>query len=214
MSHITFAFNNVPLLKLLALRGKFVTMANLDKIKEIDEKINAMKNQKSEELSRPVAAFITFESQEGYERACELKPKTNFKREIIETKYKFLGEPLCFWEAPEPTNIIWENRDKTFSQQAQRKGIVITVIFLLLLLAFMAFFFLKKQTVANSKIYPATVDCPSIDAMFPNSTIYQYFANIDSEPTSEEKGTGIYQCYCQGLKKIVQKVTEFDMELC
>ena len=62
MSHITFAFNNVPLLKLLALRGKFVTMANLDKIKEIDEKINAMKNQKSEELSRPVAAFITFES--------------------------------------------------------------------------------------------------------------------------------------------------------
>jgi hypothetical protein len=42
-----------------------------------------MKEQNRERLSRPVAAFITFETQEGYERACNIKGKRNWKQEVI-----------------------------------------------------------------------------------------------------------------------------------
>jgi hypothetical protein len=60
-----------------------------------------------------VAAFITFETQEAYERACNLKGIKNWKNELVSAKATLLGQPFAMQEAPEPTNIIWENRDKT-----------------------------------------------------------------------------------------------------
>jgi len=64
-----------------------------------------------ESLNTPVAAFITFQTQEGYERACNIVKK----KELIDTgnydsRLQLLGQPLFFEEAPEPANIIWENR--------------------------------------------------------------------------------------------------------
>lgn len=44
VTNITYAFDNVVLLKLLALRGMLVTQAKTDKIKELDNKINAIKD--------------------------------------------------------------------------------------------------------------------------------------------------------------------------
>jgi hypothetical protein len=85
------------------------------KIKEVDEKIRILKENQSEKLQRPVAAFITFEVQEGYERACNLKGTRNWKEELVQAKHKFMDEFIAFQEAPEPTNIIWENRDTTFN---------------------------------------------------------------------------------------------------
>lgn len=145
-------------------------------------------------------------------------PKRNWKREIIESKYKFFDEHLSFWEAPEPTDIIWENRDKTFGDQAKRKAIVAIVIILLLIGAFIAFFLLKKQTVTNNKIYPASVDCNSIDAMFPNKMTYFEYAILDEEHTEKERGAGIYQCFCLGLRRrdVIndEEVLLEEIELC
>lgn len=62
-----------------------------------------------EHLITPVTAFITFETQEGYERACNIKKeKTMFF--FTKATRKFMEEDLAFEEAVEPTNIIWENR--------------------------------------------------------------------------------------------------------
>jgi hypothetical protein len=99
-------------LKLLGQRGLHVVNQKLDKIKEIDVIINHIKENKHHIITRPVAAFITFETQEGYERACNIKGKRNWKLEVSVDK-EFLGQPLYFTEAPEPTNIIWEHRDRT-----------------------------------------------------------------------------------------------------
>lgn len=115
---------------------------------------------------RPVAAFITFETQEGYERACNLKGTRNWKEQLVSAKHSFMGEPLAMQEAPEPTNIIWENRDKTFTTQLKRKAIVVLVVIALLLGAFVGFYILKRQTVDNYLKYPPTTDCDAILKMF------------------------------------------------
>ena len=62
IANITFAFDNVDILKLLSKRGYYVTYANYKKITEIENTINALKNAETDKVSRPVAAFITFEN--------------------------------------------------------------------------------------------------------------------------------------------------------
>ena len=37
----------------------------------------------------------------------------NWKEQIVSSKHKFMGDQIAFKEAPEPTNILWENRDVT-----------------------------------------------------------------------------------------------------
>lgn len=69
VSNITFGFNNAELLGMLTERGSLITAGKLDKIPEINEKIDAISKEKRTEFIRPVAAFITFERQEGKDRA-------------------------------------------------------------------------------------------------------------------------------------------------
>lgn len=126
-----------------------------------------MKNNESEldGLTKPVTAFITFETQEGYERACEMKGDYKCNGEVT-SNYEFDGHPLYFEEAPEPTNIIWEHRETTYKTQMIRTSVVCVIIVILLILAFLAFYELKKITVANYKKYPPTANCADIDTLF------------------------------------------------
>lgn len=50
----------------------------------------------------PVGAFVTFESEEGYKKCLTLKDR--------QSKVLILGQKPKLKEAPEPTNIVWENR--------------------------------------------------------------------------------------------------------
>lgn len=45
----------------------------------MDDKLNEFKLTRYSEVERPVAAFITFEIQEGFERACEVKGYINWR---------------------------------------------------------------------------------------------------------------------------------------
>jgi len=150
ISSITFAFNNVPLLKLLQQRGKLITSAKYEKISVINSKLKEQIQAQYDQITRPMAAFITFESQEGYERACNIQAeKPLFNIGNANSKVKLLDEPLFFESAPEPTNIIWEHRDMTIKKQQMRKIIVTIAISFIMLLAFISFFILKKQTILN-----------------------------------------------------------------
>ena len=55
----------------------------------------------------PVSAFITFESEEGYQRALNMNNGGRFVS-ILGNNNPHIEE------APEPTNIIWEHRPYTF----------------------------------------------------------------------------------------------------
>jgi hypothetical protein len=62
-------------------------------------------------LTRPTAAFITFESDNGYQLALDLAAE-NEKLPDEEEK-KIMDQHIRFVEASEPTDIIWENRHHT-----------------------------------------------------------------------------------------------------
>lgn len=112
-----------------------------------------------------MAAFVIFETQEGYERACEIKPRLNWKNEVTSDK-TFLDQPLFFKEAPEPTNIVWENRNVSYKTQFFRKIMVLLIIVLILVMAFVIFYTLKSFTAINNMKYPLSNDCESISNLF------------------------------------------------
>ena len=60
------------------------------------------------------------------------------------SKCDILGKPMVFKEAPEPTNIIWENRHIKSNVVACRCMGVFFFIFLTLFGASALFFFMKK----------------------------------------------------------------------
>ena len=74
-----------------------------------------MRNESNyDKLSRPVCAFITFESDDGYNEAINYSKKVAWYS-LRNTDDDFETEMLLnnipkFIAATEPTNIIWENR--------------------------------------------------------------------------------------------------------
>ncbi len=69
ISNITLGFNNPELLKLLISRGSLITAGKLTKVAELNDKIEKYVKDHKDELTKPVAAFITFEREEGKNRA-------------------------------------------------------------------------------------------------------------------------------------------------
>jgi hypothetical protein len=90
---ISFAFDNGEVIKSLVKRGNAIVNKNTEKKEEAEAEIELFKKDKLDEITKPVKAYITFETQEGYERGCRMKQ--NGSKDL---------KP-----AVEPTNIIWEN---------------------------------------------------------------------------------------------------------
>jgi len=100
-----------------------------------------------EKLRTPVCAFITFNHQEAFER-CE---EHLFKRDMLGNNnerydpFVFLGEECKFIEAPEPSNVLWENLEVTGKQRTGRKCGVYMVIFFFMVFTFVLFSVLKSK---------------------------------------------------------------------
>lgn len=68
ISLVTFAFDNAELITLLKERGNAIKFEKWDTMREINRKINELKTKNVEKYNRPVAAFLTFENEEGINR--------------------------------------------------------------------------------------------------------------------------------------------------
>ena len=99
-------------------------------------------------------------------------------------------------EAPEPSNILWENLHVTPRQQTCRKLLVSAVILVLLFGMFVLFTFLQLIAVKNANRYPASTDCTTVSAMFTDNATFEQYARIDEPYTVKQQGTGVYQCFC------------------
>jgi|TARA_B110000285_G_scaffold199866_1_gene233305 hypothetical protein len=87
-----------------------------------NEIANALKKEDSElldNLQRPCTVFVTFESEEGYNRALVYNENPTCR---------LLGESVKITEASEPTDIIWENRHYTEGLRNMKRLIVYLVI--------------------------------------------------------------------------------------
>jgi len=84
---------------------------------EIVESLNDP-NDAYDRLTRPVCAFITFETDDGYLESLSFSKRSWLRRKIEEYRGNspdgngplLLGKAMNFVAATEPTNIIWENR--------------------------------------------------------------------------------------------------------
>ena len=146
IANIFFAFNNAELVSLLRKRGEFIVQANEGKEKEIDERISALKDAKRDDFVIPIAAFITFNSQEGYERAIRFKGEKRFCSKKS-AEVEFMDRPLIMKPAPEPTNIIWENRSVKKKTRYMRTAGVTAIVIVIMLLVFYVFFIMKRYVI-------------------------------------------------------------------
>jgi len=129
-------------------------------------------------LIRPVAAFITFDDQEGKNRALkylmspaekkalEKEATPEAEKLLQDSKLYLVGEEIWCKQAPEPSEIIWHNRHVTTKQQNIRKVFVFIGCLLFLTLMFFFFSYLKSKAIKNMWRYPTTTNCDTIDNIF------------------------------------------------
>lgn len=154
IADIVFAFNNAQLIQLLRARGGHIMFQRYDKMREVEAQISELKNEKFNELVRPVDAFITFEEEDGHIVAQEFEPETDFWGKRLPAKKEFMDDDLFLVEATEPTNIIWENRHWTPADYAKRTLQVFAIIGFLLAVSFGTIYFFKSYAISNSSKYP------------------------------------------------------------
>ena len=111
-------------------RGALIAKGKFEKVPPINEEIEELAKEKKDEFTRPVAAFITFERQEGKDRCmkyfCDPKDKKKIEEEtfdddanqreaalLAQVDKSLLGNEIVCLSAAEPTEIIWENRHVT-----------------------------------------------------------------------------------------------------
>ena len=69
-------------------------------------------------------------------------------------------------EAPEPSNIIWENLEIESDYSRSCEIIVYFVIFIILLMIFIFYCWLQGVVVSNQKKYPRDFECAAVDSLF------------------------------------------------
>lgn len=108
-------------------------------------------------LTTPTSAFITFEEELGVMMA--LKSKRN------KQEGPFILPGQCFGyfkQAPEPTDIIWENRHYTTFDLYKRAFISYGIIVIILLLSFYFLFFLAAKEIWVTRVF-GPVNCSQIE---------------------------------------------------
>ena len=80
----TFAFKNADIINLLTERGNIIKNEKWDDMEAIDAKINEIKNENLEDLTTPCAVFMTFENEEGANRAINFNKAIDADLELKE----------------------------------------------------------------------------------------------------------------------------------
>ena len=77
---VQFAYKNYEVINLLKTRGYAITYCDWKKVEECDQKLTQLvqDGDKFDSLTRPVCAFITFESDDGYIEALSYSKKLNW----------------------------------------------------------------------------------------------------------------------------------------
>lgn len=156
----------------------------MDKMVQTEQKIEQLVKSQKEVIMTPVTCFVTFETQEGFDR-CEYwlfnKTREGKKnKHFIETKLQ--GHKAAVASANEPTDIIWENLQftKMFMRKCQCK--VFVIILLVVICIFLLFTALKSTAGKNKTKYPQSINCSVLTASYTTDQL-RHFAELDKEAT-------------------------------
>jgi hypothetical protein len=102
--------------------------------------------------------FVTFETEEGYRRACKYNDLVNKDSDIATENMvkfdKFLGKPIDLQEASEPSDIIWENREYSERERNFKRVISFLIIFSMLVASAAIIYFCSIKSLQLKTKYP------------------------------------------------------------
>lgn len=81
------AFKNAELINLLRQRGAAIKDENWDGMRQIDAQINELKRNKFDEIVTPCSVFMTFQNEEGVNRAKKLDEAIEGDKKLAHLKY-------------------------------------------------------------------------------------------------------------------------------
>ena len=138
-----------------------------------------------------------YETKNGLE--VPKKDKNNKQMTIKGTRsaIEMLGIPFECKEAPEPSNIIWENLQDSPKRMNQRKALVFVLLIVALGLIFTLLAFLKKNVVQLTKKYPEALNCNRLNIASEDHDIFEDFAKRDKPATDKFQGLGYFYCFCK-----------------
>ncbi len=143
---------------------------------------------------KPIEAFVTFETEEGFVKAMSLYDLSWFRRNCCcyPERLKYRGMRLKIEQAPEPSTIIWENLEFSSKGRFFRKCLTTSVALLALLLSVLATFMardFKSKVLLNARL-----PCPA------------GFFDQDSEGQLNlmKANVNLSHCYCSTLTLIEQ----------
>jgi len=161
IADLNFAYQNSWLLDKLRARGDHIKFQQWDKLNVLNKEITTKLHEPGimESLLIPKCAFVSIESETAYNIICS--------QSSIEFDFKNNQKLSAkITEAPEPTNVIWENRDFDKSIRYSRLILVITVVLIVLFLTFLATVEAKAMTNDLIGKYDDSINCEELDKMF------------------------------------------------
>lgn len=140
IADLNFAYHNSWLLERLRERGDCIKYQQWKELNELNRKITDEIHQDlngEAKLIVPKCAFVSIESETAYNVLAgesEIEFDFTYQDENGQTKKK----KTKIAEAPEPTNVIWENRDFNKAIRYTRLILVITAVLVVLFITFLA----------------------------------------------------------------------------
>ena len=97
----------------------------LNKVKSVNKDIlDSIRKDRTKlaKMRQPCVIFLTFEYEEGFNRACDYNETVRIQemRDEMKQYRRFLGRKFHVYQAPEPSDIIWENIDNDMKKRRIR----------------------------------------------------------------------------------------------
>ena len=98
-------------------------------------------------MNTPIFAFITFTTQEARERFGKFNCKKRFSgnKNLDYEKYELLGEEADVRFCNEPSDILWENLEKSYFGRMSRRIISAIIIVIFLFFTTLIFYLLRAE---------------------------------------------------------------------
>ena len=182
---LCFSFDCRDVIKLLSQRGDALKSGQVEKAREIEEKLKDIKDDAYEKMGRPKSAFVIFNQEEAAQRALRVQNK-----EIL-----FYNKSLKFKQPPEPSDIIWENRNISNTTKLIRTIIVSLIITIFLIIVFIVIYWLKRIT--GPDIF-GDINCQKVEQIYKTDDMLLRYAVKEWYSLYENRGVklqGALKCF-------------------
>lgn len=150
---------------------------------------------KARETSRAVCAFVTFEEVEAAQRALIEYPPSLLFWCCQRRDKRVLGKRIRLQQAPQPSDICWENMEASVVSRASRQVLTAIITLTLLVLSAVAVFLVVDEKRRVQREFQQ-VECGTLSGDISNKTLvvrdeyYDYYG-------LERGKTGRLECFCK-----------------